>query len=148
MIRAAVLFAFSLLSGTAALAADAPYSLAARGPVMVDDGVRLPFCNSGRVFGEIASAFRDKESEYWNSDLRLVSFAGPVEIGYRPWGAEFFPRRFCIASARLSDGEVRPVHYAIIYKAGTLGIVHRVEWCVDGLDRNLAFAPGCKMAGP
>lgn len=147
MIRAAALLAFSLSTG-AALAADTPYSLEARGAVVVDDGVRLPYCDSRGVFGEIASAFHDKESEYWNSNLRLVSFAEPVEIGYRTWGPEFFPRRFCIAKAQVSDGGLHEVHYAIIYKAGTLGVFHRVEWCVDGLDRNLAFAPGCKMAGP
>jgi hypothetical protein len=146
MMRIAAVLAFSFLSG-AALAADAPYSLEARG-VVVDDGIRLPYCNSGRVIGEISSAFRDKESEYWNSHLRLVSFAEPVELAYRPWGAEFFPRRFCLARVQVSDGAVRDVHYAIIHNAGTLGIMHRVEWCVDGLDRNLAFAPGCKMAGP
>jgi hypothetical protein len=147
MIRAAAILAFSFLSG-AAFAADAPYSLEARGAVVVDDGVKLPYCNAKGVFGEIASAFHDKESEYWNSNLKLVSFAEPVEIGYRTWGPEFFPRRFCTAQAQVSDGGVHQVHYAIIHKAGTLGIFHRVEFCVDGLDRNLAFAPGCKMAGP
>ncbi len=146
MIRIAAVLAFSFLSG-AALAADAPYSLEARG-VVIDDGVRLPFCDNRRVFGEISSAFHDKESEYWNSDLRLVAFEDPVELGYRPWGAEFFPRRFCHARTHASDGVVREVYYAVIHNAGTLGIRHRVEWCVTGLDRNLAFAPGCKMAGP
>lgn len=147
MIRAATVLAAFFLSG-AALAADAPYSLEARGAVVADDGVRLPLCNSRGVLGEISSAFHDKESEYWNSDLRLLSFDEPVEIAYRPWGQEFFPRRFCIARAQVSDGIVREVQYAVIYKAGTLGVMHRVEWCVTGLDRNLAFAPGCKMAGP
>jgi hypothetical protein len=146
MFRAAVI-AFSLLSG-AAMAADAPYSLEARGVVVVDDGVRLPLCNSKGVFGEIASAFHDKESEYWRSDLRLVAFDEPVELGYRPWGAEFIPRRFCLARAQVSDGVVREIYYAVVHRAGTLGVVHGVEWCVAGLDRNLSFAPGCKMAGP
>lgn len=146
MIRTAAVLAFSLSTG-AALAADSPYSLEARA-VVVDDGVRLPLCNSRGIFGAISSAFHDKESEYWNSDLRLVSFAEPIEVGYRTWGPEFFPRRFCIARAQVSDGAIHDIHYAIIHKAGTLGIAHRVEFCVDGLDRNLAYAPGCKMAGP
>jgi hypothetical protein len=147
MIRATAVLAVFFLS-QAALAADAPYSLEARGAVIVDDGVKLPACNSRGVFSEISSAFHDKESEYWRSDLRLEAFAEPVEIAYRPWGQEFFPRRFCVARAQVSDGVVRDIHYAIVHKAGTLGIMHRVEWCVSGLDRNLAFAPGCKMAGP
>ncbi|BCJ90140.1 hypothetical protein IZ6_08750 [Terrihabitans soli] len=147
MIRIAAVLAFSLATG-AAFAADTPYSPEARGTTVVDDGVRLPLCNSRGVFGSIAAAFHDKESEYWDSDLRLESFDEPIEVGYRPWGTEFFARRFCVVRAQVSDGVVREVHYAIIHKAGTLGIAHRVEWCVNGLDRNLAFAPGCKMAGP
>jgi hypothetical protein len=129
------------------MAADAPYSLESRA-VIVEDGIQLPLCNSRGVFREIASAFHDKESEYWNSDLRLESFAEPVELGYRPWGVEFIPRRFCLARAQVSDGAVRDVYYAVIHQTGTLGIAHRVDWCVTGLDRNLAFSPGCKMAGP
>ena len=148
MKRSALLFLMALAAGPVS-AADAPYSLEARGAtVIVPDDVKLPSCSHPGLFRRIASEFHDKESEYWNSSLRLTSFEEPAEIAYRPWGIEFLPRRFCHTRAMVSDGSVHDVHYAVIYKAGTLGIAHDVEWCVSGFDRNLAYAPGCRMAGP
>lgn len=147
MKRSALVLFASLALGSFANAADAPYSLEARGAVVADD-VRLPFCDDPGLFRYIASRFHGTERGYWHSDLRLESFEEPVEVGYRSWGLEFIPRRFCRTRALVSDGTVRDVHYAVIYKTGTLSVAHDIEWCVSGLDRSFAFAPGCKMAGP
>jgi hypothetical protein len=146
MTRSAFILLAALVSGPA-FAADAPYSHAARGAVVLDDA-NLPLCDNPGVFRRISSAFQDKESEYWNSDLQLQSFEAPVELGLRPWGPEFIPRRFCQTRAMVSDGQARTVYYSIGKDTGTLGIANGVDWCVTGLDRNLAFSPGCKMAGP
>lgn len=142
MIPRRLLLLAAFLAAGPALAADGP---APR--TLTDDGL-LPSCNDPGALSHIASAFRIKESRFWNSNLQLVSFGEPVQVGYRSWGAEFLPRRFCRAPAEVSDGRVTQVHYAIVYKTGTLGIANAVEWCVQGYDRNLAFAPGCRMAGP
>ena len=146
MTRSAFILLAALVSGPV-LAADSPYSQAARGVVVLDDA-HLPPCNNPGVLRKISSAFHDKESEYWNSDLRLQSFEEPVEVGLRPWGPEFIPRRFCQARVMVSDGETRTVFYSVGKDTGTLGIANGVDWCVTGLDRNLAFSPDCKMAGP
>ena len=114
---------------------------------VVDDG-KLPQCFSPKVFDEISEAFEQKEKTYWNSRLVLLSFAQPRELGYRPWGASFIPRRFCSAETRISNGTHQTVYYAIGQDIGTLGVKWGVEWCVTGLDRNFAFAPGCRMAQP
>lgn len=143
--RSAVILA-ALLACGAARAADAPYSPEARGIVV--EPQMLPSCDSPRVFRKIASAFQDKESEYWQSNLTLVSFGPPVDLGYRPWGPEFIPRRFCRARTLVSDGIEREVYYSVAKDTGTLGIFDGVTFCVIGLDRNLAYAPDCKMAGP
>jgi hypothetical protein len=144
------LIVLAVLSAGAAIAADSPYSQEARGIALVvpDDGKRLPLCNHPSLFTTIANRFEDKESEYWNSSARLTSFEEPVELGYRPWGPEFIPRRFCRTRAMASGGTLHDVFYSVGYQTGTLGVVHGVTWCVDGFDRNLAYAPGCKMAGP
>lgn len=146
--RAALILIAALAAGSA-FAADSSYAPEARGIVAVpDDGKRLPLCNHPSLFTTIASDFHDKESEYWGSNARLTSFEEPVELGYRPWGPEFIPRRFCRTRAMVTGGSVHDVFYSVNYQTGTLGIVHGVTWCVDGYDRNLAYAPGCKMAGP
>lgn len=141
----ALLAATALLTAQAAMAADLGVVVEERR--VVDDG-KLPVCFSPKVFDEISDAFESKEKTYWNSNLVLLSFAQPRELGYRPWGAQFIPRRFCAAETRVSDGTQRTVYYAIGQDIGTLGVKWGVEWCVNGLDRNFAFAPGCRMAQP
>jgi len=48
----------------------------------------------------------------------------------------------------LNDGRVRRVHYSIIEDGGFASYNQGVEWCVTGLDRNWAYNPACKAAGP
>lgn len=146
MMKRYALFLMAILVTGPAIAADAPYSLEARTPVV--DTRLLPPCDSPGIFRRIASGFAHKERGYWASNLTLTSFEYPVEIGYRPWGPEFIPRRFCQTRAMVSDGTVHDVYYSVGYNTGTLGVAHGVEWCVTGYDRNLAYAPGCRMAAP
>ena len=56
--------------------------------------------------------------------------------------------RFCSALALVSDGYKHPVHYVIGETTGMIGARFGVEWCVVGLDRNMAYSPACKMARP
>jgi hypothetical protein len=108
----------------------------------------VPQCFDSKVFDTIAKAFEQKERQYWNSSLVLLAFGDARELAYRPWSASHIPRRFCEAQTRTSDGTQRSVFYSIGYGTGTLGVSWGVEWCVNGLDRNLSYAPGCRMAQP
>ena len=47
-----------------------------------------------------------------------------------------------------SDGRVHTVNFSIIEDGGFSGYGQGVEWCVTGLDRNWAYNPYCKVAGP
>lgn len=108
----------------------------------------LPFCDDRRVADKIASRFAQKESEYWHSPLRIVQTDRIRELAYRPWGPSYIPRRFCKARVMTNDGYFRELSYAIAEDQGMIGMTWGVEWCVDGVDRHLAFAPNCKMARP
>lgn len=108
----------------------------------------LPFCDDERVRSTIASRFAQKESEYWRSPLVIQKFDRYRELAYRPWGVSYIPRRFCMARALTSDGYFRQVSYSIAEDQGIIGATWGVEWCVQGLDRNFAYAPNCKMARP
>jgi len=109
------------------------------------DGV-LPACEAG--LDTVASRFAQKESQYWNSDIAIRTFDKVREIAYRPWAANTIPRRFCSATAYLTDGHHAPVYYSIGEDTGFIGATWGVEWCVVGYDRNLAYNPACKMAAP
>jgi hypothetical protein len=67
------------------------------------------------------------------------------EIAWEPWPPEM-PRRYCVASVRLSDGTSHRLDYAIIEDDGWIGADYGVEWCVVGLDRKRGLQsvlPGC-----
>jgi len=109
---------------------------------------RLPSCADPRVHHQIRDAFAKRERMYWHSGLALSDFARPAELGYRSWGAEFIPRRFCSAEAVTNDGVRRQVFWLVAEGQQWLSLGAGVDWCVTGLDRNYAFAPECKMARP
>lgn len=109
------------------------------------DGV-LPPCEAG--LSKVASHFADKESRFWNSNLQILDFERVREIAYSPWALGTIPRRYCQATALVSDGRKHGVYYSIGEDTGFIGDTWGVEWCVVGLDRNWAYNPACKMARP
>lgn len=108
----------------------------------------LPACDSPSVIEKVQRAFADREDSYWRLGLRISAVDRIKTIGWRPWGADYIPRRYCIARAAMSDGRVRSVSYNIVERGGPIGWTWGVEWCVSGLDREFYFAPNCKMARP
>jgi hypothetical protein len=107
---------------------------------------RLPPCEDG--LDRIKSNFEVKEGRFWNSNLKIVDFDRVKEEAFRPWAPDTIPRRFCRASALISDGKWRSVYYSIGEDTGFVGAGWGVEWCVVGLDRNWAYNPVCKSAKP
>jgi hypothetical protein len=111
------------------------------------DGV-LPSCDSRAALDTIAARFAQKEGRFWNSDLTIQGYERVREVAFRPWAPNTIPRRFCSALALVSDGLKHPVHYSIAETTSMVGASWGVEWCVVGLDRNMAYSPACKMARP
>lgn len=108
----------------------------------------LPACDDPAVLGHLSRRFVTRERGYWGSDLELAAFGHVRELGYRSWGAEFIPRRFCSAKTMTTDHRQRRVYYEIGEGFAFAGVGWDVNWCVTGLDYNLAYAPACKMARP
>jgi len=111
---------------------------------------RVPACNDPGVMSQIQSRFSQTESQYWHSGLAIQGFDKIGEIGYRTNGLDYIPRRYCVAQALMSDMKPRPVSYTIVQETGIIGFwfTYGVEWCVEGLDRERAYAPGCQGARP
>jgi hypothetical protein len=106
----------------------------------------LPPCEAG--LGSVSNQFAEKESKFWNSTLQITGYDRVHEIAFRPWQSDNIPRRYCAATAMISDGKPRPVYFSIIEDGGFAGFSHGVEFCVVGLDRNWAYNPACKAARP
>jgi hypothetical protein len=119
----------------------------------------LPACNNAGVLETIQIRFGQRETTYWDNvgfwddlwddaDLVITGFRNVRKTADRPWGSKFIPRRFCTATASLSNGKSHQVAYSIIEDGGIIGFNYGVEWCMVGLDRQYRFAPGCRAARP
>ena len=108
----------------------------------------LPACSDPGVLSTISARFARKESEYWNTSLQIVSFDRVQLLAARPWGADHIPRNFCTARALLNDNSYHDVSYSVEQDLGIIGFGTGVEWCLRGLDRDLAYAPACQLARP
>ena len=108
----------------------------------------LPACDDPGVLSSVTSGFGGKESGYWNSPLQIVGYDRIREIGFRANGVGYIPRRYCIARATMNNARYRTVIYQIQDELGFAGFGDGVEWCVAGLDRDLAYSPGCSVLRP
>ena len=109
---------------------------------------QLPPCEEPSALGTIASRFAEKEGIFWASPLSIQGFGDVRELAFRPWARDTIPRRFCSARVLISDGRHTMVYYSIGEDTGFAAATWGVDWCVVGYDRNLAYAPRCKMARP
>lgn len=108
----------------------------------------LPACDNPSVLGTLSSSFALRETSFADGRLSVGAYERIGEIGFRPWGANFIPRRFCTARAQFSDGRIRQVDYSVRDGLGLFGWTWEVNWCVQGLDRHWTYQPDCSMARP
>lgn len=104
---------------------------------------QLSSCDSPGVLHQIQIRFARTEREYWQSNAEIIGFERIRQAAYRPHGLDLIPRRYCQATARMSDNRPLTVRYAIIEEAGFSGYGEGVQYCLDGYDRNLTAMPGC-----
>lgn len=108
----------------------------------------IPACDYQPALDRILGNFHTKEAAFWNSDLRIVGLENIRQSAVLPWAAQSIPRRFCSATALVSDGKRRAIYYAIAEDTGVIGVDWGVTFCVVGLDRNRAYGPACRAARP
>jgi len=106
------------------------------------------YCVDPTILQEVSSGFAAREAWYWKSPLVIVAFDTVRDVGVRNNGLSYIPRRYCRAFALFNDGVRREVVYNIGESLGFIGAGPGVTWCVVGLDRNHAFSPHCRAAGP
>jgi hypothetical protein len=108
----------------------------------------VPLCGDPKVLAYITARFAERESKFWGSGLELVEYTNIKPLAWRPWGLDTIPRRYCYAKVLTSQGTHHRVDYSVREDLGFIGVGWGVEWCVLGLDRNLAYSPSCRMARP
>ncbi len=110
----------------------------------------IPGCQDVAVLEKVSNQFAEKEAKFWNSSMTILSYDTIQRTAWRPYGVDFIPRRYCSATATTSDGVRRKIDYSVRESLGIIGATWGVEFCVHGLDRNLAYAysSACRMARP
>lgn len=149
-----ILAATLALTGVPVIAPDPAAARSAREEIAPAEERDFPFdadipgCQDTGVLDEVASRFAEKETQFWNSSLTITGYERIERTAWRPWGIDFIPRRYCTAVALLSDGVKRRVDYSVRESTGFIGALWGVEFCVHGLDRNMAYSPACRQARP
>jgi hypothetical protein len=108
----------------------------------------LPPCDYRAALDRIIGDFQIKEARFWNSRLQIVGIENIQQTALLPWAAQSIPRRFCSGTAVINDGARHAIFYTIAEDTGMIGIDWGVNFCVVGLDRNLAYGPACRAARP
>jgi hypothetical protein len=108
----------------------------------------LPPCNYPAALDRIIGDFQIKEARFWNSRLQIVGIENIQQLAVLPWAAQDIPRRFCSGTALINDGARHEIFYSIAEDTGLIGEGWGVNFCVVGLDRNLAYGPACRAARP
>jgi len=108
----------------------------------------VPACDYPAALDRIIANFRTKEFRFWNSEMRIVGFENIRELDFLSRAAQAIPRRFCSGIAVINDGARRTIYYSIAEDTGMIGMDWGVNFCVAGLDRDWAYNPSCRAAGP
>ena len=79
-------------------------------------------------------------------DVAITDFQQVHENRYLPESEDWpIERRYCSATAVLSDGHTREVWYLIEGRMGFAGIGENVEFCVAGFDRWFVYNGRCRI---
>lgn len=103
-------------------------------------------CDDAAILKSISKRFHAQSHEVNHDRLRIEAF-DRVHQHRASDKSEFRPiaRRYCGATATLSDGLRRDVWYLIESDAGLAGMGNNVEFCVSGFDRWNVYNAHCRV---
>ena len=110
-----------------------------------DRSARL--CDDGAILSRIVSKFRHQVRNVPHlPDVEIADFRKIHQHRYLPYKENRpIARRYCGATAVLSDGRKRTVWYLIEDRMGFAGVGDGVEFCVSGFDRWKVYNGRCRV---
>ena len=105
-------------------------------------------CDDQHVLEWIADRFMTQAfNVHHDQDLFIRHIYGIQERRYEPFDGDYHPiaRRYCGATAEMSDGRQRAMWYLIEDGMGLAGMGDNVEFCISGLDRWLVYNGSCRI---
>ena len=104
-------------------------------------------CEDPSILLEIEDRFRTQAFHvHHQPNLRISELSGIHEHRYLPYNEDRpIARRYCGATAELSDGRHRTIWYLIEDRMGFVGIGDNVEFCISGFDRWMVYNGHCRI---
>ena len=104
-------------------------------------------CGDPAILKTVAKRFHHQSHNVHHDRLRIDIFDDVHQHRYYP-AKELRPiaRRYCGATAVLSDGRRKTLWYFIETHAGFAGIGNNVEFCVSGFDKWNVYNAHCRIA--
>jgi hypothetical protein len=113
-------------------------------PALAHD--QLKSCDDPHVLTSISERFQRQSSVMLDQLLIISDFSKVHEHRvYDKNESRLIARRYCGATATLSDGRNREVWYLIESSSGVAGWGNGVEFCVSGFDRWNAYDAACRV---
>ena len=115
--------------------------------IVAPEGDAIGPCADAGILGRISEKFRYQVRHVPNlPDVEISEFHRIHEHRYLPQREDRpIGRRYCGATALLSDGRQRSVWYLIEEGMGIIGIGNNVEFCVSGFDRWYVYNGRCRV---
>ncbi len=108
----------------------------------------LPVCNEAGVVAKVTEKFTFYDQNVIGSGLRIANVGNIRETRVVIDGQGLVPRRYCHATAYLSNGRRSEVVYLIEFQAGFASIHWGVQSCLPGFDPYRVYGAGCRSIRP
>jgi hypothetical protein len=133
----------TILAASALLAVSLPASADYLDPIR--PFALFPDCTSGSVLARLTERSNWAERTAFHYGSEIDHIANASERTVESFGPAPILRRYCRATAEMSDGRKRTVHYRIEKGMGLAGTGYKLEFCVAGRDRWRVFNGNCRV---
>ncbi len=109
----------------------------------------LPECTDTGVLNRVSEKFAYADAHLTFTGLRIAGYDDIEQTDLKMGGPSLIDRRYCVATAWMSDGSQSEVVYLIEGpKLGTFSIGYHVESCVPGFDVYRVHDAWCRSIRP
>ena len=116
-------------------------------PLSVARANDVSSCDTPGILSTISSRFHHQSHEVHHNKLVIESYTKVHEHRFEPQ-RKLWPiaRRYCMATAHVSNGHHYAVRYFIEGGMGLASVGDNVEFCVSGFDRWNSYNSYCRVA--
>jgi hypothetical protein len=108
----------------------------------------LPVCDEAKVLARVTDKFAYYDAHIIGSGLTIADIGQIRETKVNIDGPSLIPRRYCHATATLSNGKRSELVYLIEYQAGFASIHWGVQSCLPGYDPYRVYGAWCRSIRP